>query len=101
MFYANIANDKWIQITFMQIRPLQTALLFTIHSQQHACITGSCIFYYCLLLIFFILTLWSSLVVSNDITSGNEGGISRGKCRAVCSLLSTEQPTMAGAIAGR
>ena len=41
------------------------------------------------------------LVVSNDITSGDEGGISRGKCRAVCSLLSTEQPTMAGAIAGR
>ena len=41
------------------------------------------------------------LVVSNDITSGDEGWISRGKCRAVCSLLSTEQPTMAGAIAGR
>ena len=41
------------------------------------------------------------LIVSNDITSGDEGGISRGKCRAVCSLLSTKQPTMAGAIAGR
>ena len=40
-------------------------------------------------------------VVSNDITSGDEGGISRGKCRAVFSLLRTEQATMAGAIAGR
>ena len=39
-------------------------------------------------------------VVSNAITSGDEGGISRGKCRAVFSLLRTEQATMVGAIAG-
>ena len=41
-----------------------------------------------------------SRVVSNNITSGSEGGISRGKYR-VFSLLRTYQATMSGAIAGR
>ena len=70
------------------------------------CAVLSCLIDWIVVPCFVFIVSWTSQstplprVVSNDITSGDEGGISRGKCHAVFSLLCMEQATMAGAIAG-